>query len=264
MEEKDAQKLGIDIEKEMEDPIILNFIIFDIIKEFTEDLYEVYKENSELVNYREIIKNAHIIKDAPTFISKFKRCLNGRHRAKYCDGVYINIPEFLQDTNNAETIKESLEYISQIYDNPRICKEWKFCKEKLGECKQINLPEQSDEQSNGKFIEYLMGFFMEIMEKFKKDFHSKNLSVERVSKIPVIILYNKINSKNIYPELSKSIPIENMNNLLETIMSVQLKNIGENIIILLPDIINILKHIRKSAKDSGIELPNIPSINVFK
>lgn len=259
----DELSLFLNFEKDIKSEKIINFIIFDLIKEFTTDLIQVYEDNAALINYNEFIQRANIIEDSEVFVKKFKKCLNGRHRAKYCDGAYIDIPEFLSDSENEETIRNSLNYISKIYKDVTKCPEWKFCNEKLEESLNISSPDQEENQTNEKFIEHLMMFFMNILKKYKSDFSKKELSIERTAKIPMIIIYTKLNEPEIVELIKNDIPLDAINRLLKISMRHNIKDLAKHFTEIMPIIFEIIGFVHKTSKNSNINLQNLPFFNKY-
>lgn len=191
---------------------ITNFIIFSHIKEFVEDLSSVY-EDEPLITYKNFINSANILTDTKDFVVGFKPCIGGLHRAKYCDGAYINVPKFLKKKDdNYEIIKTYLEKFNKLYVDP------------VGECKEIGfMMEYSSNIDGSDFAppeenpnqEYFMNILTKLkpdIQKTQADFKSRNLNSDRFLKIFLICAYDKTDS---VPNLGEdAVHIKNLINII--------------------------------------------------
>lgn len=103
-----------------------NYIIFSYIKEFVNELGEHFEEES-LISYINFINSADPLTEAKEYIKSFEKALDGKHRAKLCSGVYVNIPKFLEDKKVEKPIRGCLEALKTNYSGDMSnCKEYEF------------------------------------------------------------------------------------------------------------------------------------------
>lgn len=187
-----------------------NYIIFSYIKDFVNDLLIVHENNENLKAYKNFIDNTDILNETQDFIHSFKYALSGKRKAKYCEGVYIDIPLFLSlKDENYNVIKNSLKFIAKIYDNVELCEELIFFK-KHSKNMTENFQSRSDnivENANSledmkdeENIKKIIDSFKPDVEESQKEFKDKALNFDRVMKIFLVDVYDKIIQMNLFED----------------------------------------------------------------
>lgn len=173
---------------------VKKFVVFSYIKELVNDLSNVYPDEP-LTAYKNFVNNTDILSDnIEDFIHSFSNSLTGKHRAKYCDGVYVNIPKFLSyNDDNKDSILQYLDRIKKVSENIDECKEIAFFKEKIqgisnNEISMIQNIEKPSESIFKKILEELAPKYNII----KAEFQEKKLNGERFNKILYVGCYDKI------------------------------------------------------------------------
>lgn len=191
-----------------------NFIIFSYIKDFVIDLCNVYDDNEQLVAYKHFINDSNILTETSDFVEGFKPCLDGKNKAYYCEGVYINIPKFLsKNDENKHIIEDYLKKISNLYDHVEQCKELVFLKnysENFG--KDIDYTKEEN-QSEEHYIKKILDNIKPDVQKTQQAFKDQNLNVERFLKIILVIAYEKVDSIPML-DSSDSLHIKNIINIV--------------------------------------------------
>lgn len=187
-----------------------NYIIFSYIKDFVNDLLSVYEDNENLKAYKDFMENSDILTETQDFVQSFKYALSGKRKSKYCEGVFVDIPLFLSfKDENYNVIKNSLKYIAKIYENIELCEELVFFKkysktmtdnfqnrsDSLVE-KSTSIEDIKDEENIKKIIES----FKPDVEESKKEFQEKSLNFDRVMKIFLVDVYDKIIKMDLFEE----------------------------------------------------------------
>lgn len=192
-------------------PRLKNYIIFSYIKDFVEDLSTVYDEES-LNAYRHFINDANILTETSDFVEGFTKSLNGRHRAKYCEGVYINIPKFLsKNDENKDIILEYLKKISKLFsDIENECKELVFVREYAQNMSTDLISKSAKEieasgENRDKYVKDLFESFKPDVQKTQLEFQKQNLNIDRFLKIILICAYDKLECVNIVEDDAKHI-----------------------------------------------------------
>ncbi|QIH04866.1 hypothetical protein [Dasineura jujubifolia toursvirus 2a] len=94
-----------------------NYLIFSKILKFAKFVFGVYHE-SPLYAYINHMEQADIFEGTNVFVESFKDCLNGKHRAKYGDKAYFNVPKALDRKDRYSIkIKEMFQNIKSLYDD---------------------------------------------------------------------------------------------------------------------------------------------------
>ena len=171
-----------------------NYIIFSYIKEFVSDLASVYDEDDALSAYKHFIDDANILTETEDFVKGFKHALNGKHKARYCDGSYINIPRILaKDDQNREIIENDLKKLSKLYNNiEEECKELVFLKKytKSISNKIPDSPLDSElPKDSENYIKDLLNTIKPGVEKSQQAFKDQKLNVDKFIKIILVSAY---------------------------------------------------------------------------
>lgn len=226
-----------------------NYIIFTYIKEFVSDLHDIYKDNA-LSAYKNFMEEANVLTEANLFVDSFKEALSGKHRAKYTQGAYVNIPKFLsyKDPYNNKIIKKYLEVLDKLYKECHNCKELVFFKKNYKSLSK-NFQEQSnnctkntdnveDIKSEENLKKIIESFKPEI-QKSKEEFYEQQLNLDRILKIFLIDLYDKICNMNLFEEDS-----EHIKNLISIFVNNPIDKLASKKLEIMKEIVSI-KNISK-------------------
>lgn len=196
-------------------PKISNYIIFSYIKEFVEDLCQVY-ENEELTAYNFFMKDANVLSDTEDFVKGFKACLDGTKEAVYCDGAAVNVPAFLGKCDeNYEIIKDHISLISKIYKNPKACPEYGFFSQYSNEISEMKNTKNVEDPSDENALKKMLSSIKPDAEKAKKEFKEKNLNIERFIKIILLMVDEKIDSiEELNSDIEEKTAIKNIINII--------------------------------------------------
>lgn len=202
-----------------------NYIIFSYIKEFVSDLTSVYEDDDALSAYKHFIDEANILTETEDFVKGFKYALNGKHKARYCDGSYINIPRILaKDDQNREIIENDLKKLSKIYNNiEEECKELVFLK-KYTKAISKKIPESIDSEphtDSENYIKEILNTIKPGVEKSQQAFKDKNLNIEKFLKIILVSAYDQIETLGVFHEDSKHIK-----NIINTVANTPLTQLA--------------------------------------
>lgn len=173
---------------------ISNYIIFSYIKEFVEDLCQVY-EDEELTAYNYFMKDANVLNDTADFVDGFKRSLDGTKEAVYCEGAAVNVPAFLGKCDeNYEIIKDHIALISKIYKNPGACPEYAFFNQYSTEISEMKNSKSVENPADENALKNMLKSIKPDAEKAKREFKEKNLNIERFIKIILLMVDEKIDA----------------------------------------------------------------------
>lgn len=213
---------------------IENYIKFSYIKEFVNDLAYVYDKDEPLMAYKNFMEEINIFHDTEEFVKSFKNVFSGKHRAKYsCEGVYVNIPKFLSyNDENKETILDSLSKLNKIFKNFETeCRELVFIK-KHSEKIMNDIPENSDNSEDNIYLKQIMNTLKPVLQKTQDEFKEQNLDVERVVKIILIGIFDKV-------EMVQDDYASHIINILNIVAHTPLRNLASKQSELLREILSI-------------------------
>lgn len=203
---------------------VSNYIKFSYIKEFIDDLCNVYDYNG-LISYQHFLKAANILEDCEDFVDSFRNGLDGKSKIVYCEGVFIDIPKLLSKKDeNFEIIIAHLTQIKEIFNNPESCPEYvffnKYCRkmnenrENIGSfVQQIGESKPSSETTN-----LLNVMLKPTLNKITADYHKDEIKLEKLLKIIVLILYEQLTDKTEDCEVIKSMIKFVANNSIKDIL----------------------------------------------
>lgn len=179
----------------LKNPRIENYIKFSYIKSFVDDLASVYDYEEPLIAYKHFMEEANILHDTEEFVNSFSNVFSGKHRAKYCDGVYVNIPKFLSlEDENKEIILESLSKLQKIFnDTQNECKELVFIR-KHTEKIANNIPENTNNASDDAYMQQIVETLKPGVKETQDEFKSQKLNVDRFIKIIIVGIYDKVDT----------------------------------------------------------------------
>lgn len=179
---------------------VYNYIKFEHIKEFVEDLISVYDNDEPLFAYKNFMDEVDLLtEETADFVNGFRKVFSGKHRAKYCDGVYVNIPKFLSlKDENEDTIKQYLDKIALVFSSPENCKEYNFYKvysKKIILRMKSAFSEAEQEEKDLYSQEVLKSLITEFLPDFqqtKLEFKEANLNTEMFFKMMLLTVYDKL------------------------------------------------------------------------
>lgn len=219
-----------------------DFIIFSNIKIFVDDLKDAYedelnKDAEALRSYYHFINDANLPEEINDFVNGFKRALSGKHKAIYCEDVYLNIPEYLKrNDENKKIIKKYLSKINELYEDPSKCKEFVFFKKVTQDIssevkeKDVEVPESASVERNVTYIQQLLTSLNPSLRQSQQEFKDQDLDINIFIKIILIIVSEKLDTTLMYHKdvehLQNIIKII-LNNPLQEIMSKRLEIIQE-------------------------------------
>lgn len=214
-----------------------NFLIFNYIKSFVNDLISVYQDDEPLCAYKNLMdENVDIFNNTKNFVIPFEKALTGKHRAKYGEGdeklsgVYINVPKFLKfKDDNYECIKSHLGKLQKLYNDIETeCKEivWlKTYSSQLSDELSKNNSELNSslvklDEPNSAAVNYMFEMIKPFLQKTQKDFKEKNLNNDIFVKMLIINLYDTVDNFEIDPE-----DLKHIKKILEIMSRTSIKNL---------------------------------------
>lgn len=180
-----------------------NYIIFSFIKDFVNDLCQVY-DDEPLQSYKTFLETVNLLTETSEYVASFKKALTGKHKARYCSGVYVDIPKFLKlKDENEEIIISYLDRLNDLYNGDfEKCDEYAFFKLKTEKLLQ-NIDNNSTnvvsaiEEDKDKGVQNIVNLFKPFIDETRKDFKSNNINNEKLLKVIGITVYDKIDTLNI-------------------------------------------------------------------
>lgn len=182
-----------------------NYIIFSYIKEFVSDLVSVYDDDDALSAYKHFIDDANILTETEEFVKGFKYALNGKHKARYCDGSYINIPRILaKDDQNRVIIENDLKKLTKLYNNiEEECKELVFLK-KYTKAISNKIPDSplnaETPKDSENYIKELLNTIKPGVEQSQQAFKDQKLNIDKFLKIILVSAYDQIETLDVFQE----------------------------------------------------------------
>lgn len=220
-----------------------HYIKFSAIQEFVNDLCKVYSDGN-LQAYKYLMDDVNILTETSDFVNFFEEALDSKHRARYCEGAYVDIPNFLlKNDKNSEKIQDFLKYIKKIYEDPTICPEYVFFNRYSKELLKIDIFKNCVDSKES--AEKALNGIKPNVEQARKEFKDKNLDGNKFFKIMLIIINDSVETIETDAEEKKSIKniiniiVNNPNNvfskkleIMKELMSIKsMKNIPFNSLI---------------------------------
>lgn len=227
-----------------------NLILLTYIKEFTNNLYEIFYDDENLYAYKLYLDDTDILNEklCTYIVNNFLKNSMEFKKTRIQRGMYINLPKFLENEDeNTKIIKESIMFISEINENIMICPELRFLETnisqyyenvKLDECdeakKMINILESNynvnDENIKNKSEEImpilkniLISKILPEFNKKKEEFNNNNLRCDLFLRILLVILYenmSQFNSREINNDEKQNKQLDEKSKELNTIRDV--------------------------------------------
>nr|UOX61029.1 MAG: hypothetical protein DiTV3a_F3ORF4 [Diabrotica toursvirus 3a] len=223
--------------------LVKKYIIFCSIKSFSEALEEVYGDEP-LQNYNRFIQNANLLTDMDLFIDTFS--LDAKHRSKFCENAYINIPKFLKGEHK-DTIQRWLTKLAKVFENPfKTSKEYNFIKSRINTTIE-NFPHDPPEITSEKCVQTLLEQFKPNIRDTVTMFNQEKLDIEKLVKIILLFGYEKRENVNSLDIEDKEI----IDQILQLTINTHIKNIKS----LMPELMRLLLSIKN--------LKNLPFQQMF-
>jgi hypothetical protein len=165
---------------------VRNFIIYSYIKDFVEYLSETFSDDEKLSAYYNSMLECNVVlsDDTKEYVLSFESALNGKHRAKYCEGIYVNIPKYIKKDERANELFES---IKAVYEDVTTCKELQFWKQYTEKKPSSNIPDVTEDN-----IKSILETIKPDIEKTRDDFYDQKLNLDRFVKMLMVGVYYKL------------------------------------------------------------------------